>query len=259
MDNALLLYLKKLEAKIDGLDVDIEDLNELALTIKTTVDDVLNGTQLSDWISDLETSGKSSATYNDASRMNTLIANEGACKNTKINQHLFDWSVINNRVGTFYNSGLGAVSGVTWSSILTPAQVSSNSSAFRAVAKNADMFTVFLNNATAKATLWTNSSVTESILASGTANSVLKQYATRKTHGSLDNVVPGNVRWFLFETNDNVWWHHLDLALKNGGEIERLGDTSSKQDIYRVNKFVTQISTSEYGDKSLWSFTYIEF
>ena len=244
MDNALLLYLKKLEAKIDGLDIDIAELNTLSSTIKVTVDDILNGTQLAEWIADLEAAGKSSTTYNDANRMNKLITNDVACRNTNINQHLFDWSASNNKVGTFYNTGIGAVSGVNWSSLSSISSVTNNTNAFRAVANDSVLFEVLFNNTTAKETLWTNSSVTESVLQnSTTALNVLNKHKTMLTWMPSFNTVSESGAWFLLSIDNEVYWNPIDITLKNGGALENFGKDEATSSVNRinVNRFVTSV------------------
>ena len=148
--------------------------------------DILLGTNIADWVEDLAASGKQSATYSDADRMSVLIANVDACKNNSANQHIFDWGVANNKVGTFLNSCFGTVSGVDWSEISTPAQASSNSSAFQKIASDEQCFGVFFTNATAKQSLWDNFLVTEpQIRSSSSSINVLSRYMVQKPNGAM--------------------------------------------------------------------------
>lgn len=171
MDNALLLHLKKIEKNMSD---EFDDVLSAINSIQLRVDDIYFGNQISEWVADLADSGKLSSTYSDFERMNTLIANKDACKNIVVNQHILDWGIENNKVGTFFNSYIGVVSGVTWNSIASINQLCSSSSAFSVVATNSEMFNLVLNNSTARNSIFDNYATTQSILKGSAPLGVLK-------------------------------------------------------------------------------------
>lgn len=182
MDNALLMYLKKMNKKLDD---DFLSVQTQLNNIKITVDDILLGRNLSEWIADLAASGVESATYKDSSRMQALTESKDACRNITVNQYIFDWSVNNNKVGTFFGSALGTVSGVTWSNLTTSAKVCANANAFRAVANDTITFTVAVTNNTFRPAIFDNRSVTRSIFeSSNVAMTIMKNRKTTKKYTS---------------------------------------------------------------------------
>lgn len=126
--------------------------------------DILLGTQISDWIADLAASGTSSATYQDASRMNTLIANNDAVNTTSIATLLRDWSIANNKTGIFFGTYLNNPSGVDWSSLTTPSSITANAIALNAIVGNDTAFRYAFDLTAFRNTLYDNSLVTESIM-----------------------------------------------------------------------------------------------
>lgn len=192
MDNALLLHLKKIEKNMSD---EFDDVLSAINSIQLRVNDIYFGNQISEWVADLADSGKLSATYSDSERMNALISNKDACKNITVNQHILDWGIANNKVGTFFNSYIGVVSGVTWSSITSISQFCSNTSAFSVVATNSEMFNLVLNNSTARNSIFDNYATTQSILTSSTPLSVLK--SRQKTYKY--NKGTYNVKLAVFE------------------------------------------------------------
>lgn len=254
MDNALLLYLKKLEAKIDGLDVDITTLNNTTFEIKATVADILNGTQLSEWMADLEAAGKSSTTYGDYNRMNTLVSNDVACKNTNINQHIFDWSVTNNKVGTFFSTAMGG----NWSSLTTCNAVYKNSSAFSSIANNENMFTIAMNNTISKNSMYSSYNVTESIIAgSSTALKVLDGMKTKKripyTSGGQTTISIGG---FVLTAGFNEW----PGMNSNRGTLNARDSSSISMPTRSgtINKFIIDADCYVYNDSG-GSINYVDF
>lgn len=202
-NNAIYDRIEDLMAKADEIKLAVDEFGEMlgdiqAFTNETNVvvKDILNGRQISEWIADLAASGKASATYADASRMQALIADRDACRNVQANQHIFDWGVANNKVGAFFNSALGAVSGVNWGAITTPAQMCKNSAAFTAIVKDSSIFTVTLNNAVSRPAIFNGYAVTEKIIAgSSVALGVLK--GRKKTLSFNDDKEQSGLKWFV--------------------------------------------------------------
>lgn len=149
----------------------LDELLERATSLMNRVEDtylvakdILLGTQISDWIADLAASGTSSATYQDASRMNTLIANEDAVNTTSIATLLRDWSIANNKTGIFFGTYLNNPSEVDWSSLTTPSSITANAIALNAIIGNDTAFKYAFDLTAFRNTLYDNSFVTESIM-----------------------------------------------------------------------------------------------
>lgn len=112
MDKVVYDRIEDVLSRIESLYGRVEDTYLVAK-------DILMGTNIADWIADLKDFGKSSVTYADASRMNTLIANEDAAKNADVNQILFDWSLDNSTLGTFLESCIGDTSSASFEAVTT--------------------------------------------------------------------------------------------------------------------------------------------
>ena len=268
MDNALLLYLKKMNAEINNNFSSVE--NQLN-NIKITVDDILLGRNLSEWISDLAASGKSSATYADQSRMQALVESTDACKNVQVTQHIFDWSVINNKVGTYYNSYFGAVSGVTWDKLTTPSLVYANSNAFKKIANDSDVFKTAMSNSAARAAMFNNYGTTESIISSSSVamsylNSVRK-FVTIYDYWNDDYKPITGKLFILSASNGYNSFDRLTVSITNPknsvSEID-LGEYrgyAGDSDFYfkDVKKFASKVSAGPSNTTNTVNVRYVDF
>lgn len=126
--------------------------------------DILLGTQISDWIADLKASGTASATYSDATRMNALIANEDAVNTVQIMTILCDWSVSNNKAGTYLKTYFSK-SEIDWQGVESITDAYSNSEVFSLIANDQNMFNTMMSLASCKTAMFNCYETTESILA----------------------------------------------------------------------------------------------
>lgn len=165
-----------IEVKLESLDQAINNVQILTSNTNSMVNDLLYDKNSSEWITDLETSGKASVTYSTPERMEYLFSLNSAVTNTKIDTLLFEYGLTNNlNVGLFYQALLGNVSGVTWSELTTFDSVCKNSSAFKKICDTNRSITLIKNNGSAFSTMANNYAFTESIIqASATALNTLK-------------------------------------------------------------------------------------
>ena len=197
------------------------------------VKDILMGTQTSDWIKDLETNGTGSATYKDASRMETLIALEDACLNLNITSMLCEWAVDNNKAGTYFGTVLGEVSGVNWSNLTSINSLSANSTALTEILTNTTTLDVFMNNAKCKQSLYINYSVSSEILKGLT----LTKYLTTQ---SIYNTNISNKQFTKNMFIKQIWTYSVDTyttgdaftakVTKPDGSIENIQKTGMVED-----------------------------
>lgn len=249
MDTVVYDAIEKLQAKADEIKFAVDEFGEMLEDIQTftnetnlVVKDILNGRQLSEWIADLAASGKESATYADAGRMQALAEDTDACKNVQVSQHIFDWCVTNNKVGTYYNSIFGAVSGVTWNILTTPALAYANASAFSKVANDSTAFTTAMENSISKKAIWNNLNVCDGIIrSSSTALNKLDEMAGSET----TIFIPFTKNVFIVSAviySSDRFNVNLTCA-PNGEQITlSLGQGSQRQ----VNRFVTKADGSGF-------------
>lgn len=160
----------------------LDELLERATSLMNRVEDtylvakdILLGTNISDWVADLEASGTSSATYGDSDRMNALIENTDACRNANVAQYLLAWAVLQNKANTYFGSALGDSSGVTWESLTSVNAIMANSAAFTAIAGDSLVYEVTAKNVPCRQAIFSNSDTTEDIIkASDTALNVMR-------------------------------------------------------------------------------------
>lgn len=161
MDNALLLYLKKLEQNMHS---EFTDVITAISNVQLRVDDIYLGSQVSDWVTDLETFGTSSVTYGDPTRMNVIVANSSACKNNDISSIILDWAIANNKAGTYFGSIFENDASVAWNTLSTIANVMGNNAAFSKIANDSFAFEKSMNNSSCRNAIYNAKSVTESII-----------------------------------------------------------------------------------------------
>ena len=207
--------------------------------------DILMGTQISDWIADIKASGTASATYQDASRMNALIANEDAANNQDVAKYLVQWAVANNKFGTYCGAACGAVSGVTWDSLTTPNAVMSNATAFTALWNSSVAYTEIMNNYNTKRAIWDCSAVTEPVISNHPVILAKLQTFSKKTSQTEG---PNDVQFFIFSVGSIVYSPTATLEFKNGGsQVYEIKEGQT----YEVNKFVTRTSHDETSRAAL--------
>lgn len=215
-------------------DEKLSKLYQFSNETNAVVKDILLGTNVAEWIDDLETNGTSSATYKDASRMETLIATEDACLNLTITELLCSWAVDNSKAGTYFGTIIGDVSGVTWSSLTSIDTVTANSTALSSVLKNATTLDVFMNNTKCRKSLYTNYSVSADIL----KGMSLTKYLTKQSIYNT-NILPSSP----FTRNmyiKQIWTYSADnyttgdaftaKVTKPDGSIENIQKTGMVED-----------------------------
>ncbi len=256
MDNALLLYLKKLE---ESLYKEFDDVLAAISNVQLRVDDIYFGNQLSEWVADLEAFGKSSVTYKDPSRMSMVVASVDACKNENISNIILEWAVANNKTGTYFGSILNNPSGVSWTSLSTPANVMGNSSAFKLIAKDTYALSKVMGNSNCKVQIFEQRSVTQSVITSNSdilAN--LKKYQTRKkasiSDGHMSESWSG--KYFVF-----LVYFHSDYNAS--GEVKlnaaRVWSGAPDRTSVNINKFGDYLYIKGYYYSGDYYYDVIEF
>lgn len=256
----LIAKADEIKLAVDEFGEMLEDIQAFTNETNVVVKDILNGRKLSEWLADLIASGKQSATYADASRMQALAEDADACKNVQASQHIFDWCVTNNKVGTYYNSIFGSVNGVTWSSLTTPALAYANASAFAKVANDSTAFTTAMDNATAKRAIYNAYATTEAIIRSSSiAVSILtarQQVQDYRASLSTDDDYYMNV--FMLDYQAEPDGHcSPTIYYADGSSKEFTSDSSG-----RLNKFVSRVRLEGDYNTSRWSrikFYYVDF
>lgn len=282
-DNKSLTYLMQLEEntkseftevknKIDSIDLSIGDLSSITSAIdemrnnidiilnfssetNIVVKDILLGSNISDWIADLQSSGKNSATYKDSSRMEKLIASRDAVNTTNIATLLRDWSISNNEVGTFFGTYLDNPEGVDWDSLTTPSLLTGNSVAFNAIANNSTAFKYAMDVTSIKSTLYDNATVTEPILQKNTSK--LKNYVANVNdyYAAWNGSTSYSGKFFVLNIriSENSSYYRgnytYDITTKDGSKIQDTYTTSSVTNatIKVVNKFASAVSLKAGG------------
>lgn len=239
--------------KLDELLKRAENLMNRVEDTYLVAKDILMGTNVADWVEDLATSGKQSATYSDADRMNVLIANVDAVNNINVTQYLCDWAAANNKAGVYFGTVLGNVSGVTWDSLTTAAQVCGNAAAFTAIANNNTTISVSLSNSTMRQAMYNAYATTESILAaSSVAMNVVRSLATTKNLDDNAATIGGTsapYKMFMLEASCGSVINKYDkrtvtATLASGSQIseELYTGRMDERETWTVNRFVSKIS-----------------
>lgn len=246
MDNALLLYIKKIIyslREMESVYVDIDYIKETVADIKITVEDIYTGNQLSEWIDDLESFGSGSTTYRDAARMNTLITNYEACSNTAIDNHLFNWALVNNKLGTFIGTALNNTS-VSWSSLTTPNSIAANSSAFAAMGRDSRVFGLYFENSTCKQCIWNNRSTVKSGL-SAAQNYLLTKAKTGWTRNTYRDK-----KWYVINivtesdtgASTGYWYYTLYDT-----QVEKSLQLTGSSRTFSIREFISDCEESDYS------------
>lgn len=256
MDNALLLYLKKLE---QSMYAEFNDVLAAISNVQLRVDDIYFGNQLSEWVSDLETFGKSSVTYKDASRMSTIVSSVDACKNENISTMILEWAVSNNKVGTYFGSILNNPASVSWTSLSTPANVMGNSSAFTLIGKDTNALSKVMNNSNCKIQIYNQRGTTQNVIRSNSdILENLRKYKTQKRASiSSDNKTTewsGNYFVFLVYFNDD---YKADGSVKMGSSTIWSGAPDGTSE--NINKFADYLYIKGWYNSSDYHYDVIEF
>lgn len=174
--------------------------------------DILLGTQISDWIADLKASGTSSATYQDASRMNALIANNDAANNSDVAKYLVQWAIANNKFGTYCGGACENVSGVSWDSLTTPNAVMGNAAGFTALCENAIASKEIMNNPTCRSAICENAAVTEPVFR-------MKQHSFIRDYSQTQTISQpiSNVKYYVYQATNNGASTAYKFTKKAGG------------------------------------------
>ena len=179
--DTLLVRHAELKVAVDAFGQTLNEVQRYANETNIVVKDILTGRQISAWVDDLSASGKNSATYKDASRMNALLGSKDACRNNKVSQHIFDFAVANNKTGTYFGTGLDNTGGVSWAALTTPASVCGNTAAFGALVDDPIAFEVSVNHAVFRKQIYTSLSTTRiHLIGSENALSIMRAKKKRK-------------------------------------------------------------------------------
>lgn len=256
MDNALLLYLKKLE---QSMYAEFNDVLAAISNVQLRVDDIYFGNQLSEWVSDLETFGKSSVTYQDASRMSTIVSSVDACKNENISTMILEWAVSNNKVGTYFGSILNNPASVSWTSLSTPANVMGNSSAFTLIGKDANALSKVMNNSNCKIQIYNQRGTTQNVIRSNSdILENLRKYKTQKrasiSSGNKYGEWNGNFFVFLVYFNND---YKADGSVKMGSSTIWSGAPDGTSE--NINKFADYLYIKGWYNSSDYHYDVIEF
>ena len=248
MDNALLLYIKKIIyslREMESVYVDIDYLKDAVGSIKITVEDIYTGNQISEWVADLESFGTSAATYSDSSRMNVLITNSDAVQNNKIQKILFDWSVANSKPGLFIKTFTNNGGGISWDSITQATQLSNNSTVFSYIIKNSTLWDLIMGNSSTRTEINNNYTVTESIIVSNLTLSHIQQdiVSKRITQTGYGSFTYDTSKYFVVEFNT------VSTYISSGTIYNRDGSTISLKNLQlgeskTVKKFGENIKVS---------------
>lgn len=254
-----------IEVKLESLDQAINNIQILTSNTNSMVNDLLYDKNSAEWITDLETSGKSSVTYSTPDRMEYLFSLNSAVTNTKIDTLLFEYGLTNNlNVGLFYQALLGNVSGVTWSELTTFDSVCKNSAAFKKICNTNRAITLARNNNTAFNTMADNYSYTEAIIAgSSVAVNVMSKTTTEARYTSSTPSTVINKKCWLSQITGTQnsgfaveWnWRYTTLdGLTHDGVSQGKSSNYGGQSItLTVNKFINKleiISVSVKGSTS---------
>lgn len=256
MDNALLLYLKKLE---QSMYAEFNDVLAAISNVQLRVDDIYFGNQLSEWVSDLETFGKSSVTYQDASRMSTIVSSVDACKNENISTMILEWAVSNNKVGTYFGSILNNPASVSWTSLSTPANVMGNSSAFTLIGKDTNALSKVMNNSNCKIQIYNQRGTTQNVIRSNSdILENLRKYKTQK-RASISN----DNKTTEWSGNYFVFLVYFDAAYKADGSVKMGSSTiwsgAPAGTSENINKFADYLYIKGWYNSSDYHYDVIEF
>lgn len=219
--------------------------------------DILMGTNIADWVADLEASGTGSATYADSDRMNALIGNTDACRNVNVAQYLLDWAVAQNKASTYFSSALGDVSGVTWESLTSVNAIMANSTAFTAIAGDSLVYEVTAKNVPCRQAIFSNADTTEDIIkASNTALNVMRNKLLQKNsmtgYGNKEFVK----NMFLMTAKNENSSSIIAVVEKAGSTIKQIPGNYSGSNV-SVNAFADKIyCNGSQGQIYAW---YVDF
>lgn len=279
---------QNLLSKVNLLQSNITEIKGTVSSVVSICNDILLGRQTSEWIADLAASGKSSATYADSSRMQTLIENTDACKNVTVNQHILDWGIAKNKTGIFFNSYLSGTGGVSWSSLTTPNSIFTNTTATKAIVNNYSLFEVVFANTTTRQNIFTNRSVTHNVIRNTpTAMTFLNDHSKagqRISSGISDTSLKGVTKnmfvlYVQFESqcveilDDSTtifkyvyssWEDEEEVPAESSEQIGSGSFDNTKR--YHINKFATKVGVRAFGwmdtglaDSTLRTWRYVDF
>lgn len=255
--DTLLARHAELKMAVDAFGQTLNEVQRYANETNIVVKDILTGKQISEWVADLAASGKSSATYLDAARMQVLAESSDAVRNITVSQHIFDWCIDNKMVANYYNSYFGAVSGVDWLSLTTPSLVCVNANAFGKIANEQTTIDTALSNSKMKAAIWNNYNVTRPIMTSSTVLNLAEKHATtiKKRVDTNKSFLSGRFFVYKLVPLEDANGAKLELTYIGGERIKkevRSGDT------WILNDFVEDIVNIK-GYYAVMKITYIDF
>lgn len=246
--------ISEVDEKVVVLSSLIDNVQYIISSTNSIVKDILYGTQISEWITDLETGGESSTTYSDSSRMTALVKEPSATQNTNISAIIYKWAYNNSMLPDYFLSCTQNDS-IAWSDFSNLDSICKNEDAFSAaVSVSVSADSVFAHQASRK-TIFSNYSVTESVLKQSVPLASLKKLNKSKTVQS--NLDPFVKNMFILQFNK------IGLSFDDGyygiyttPSGQQVEGRASIYNATQINKFATQITCS--GVHTL-TFTYVDF
>lgn len=240
----------ELKAAVDSFGATLDEIQTYANETNVVVKDILSGRQISEWIQDLKTFGTSADTYSNSDRMNTLLADSDAAKNPDVEGYILQWALANNKFGTYLNTAIGTVSGVNWTSLTTPEQVFSNSTAANAVFGSSVAFNNILDTGGCGQAIVDNYTITESLLENNPVSwgilTSRKQRVMVLNAGSYTTVSKDNIAYYLWDYQTGAAQGasaSLNITLANGSAVSARAGSQEKK-TGEVNGLVTAYTTT---------------
>lgn len=253
LDNLLARHAE-LKVVVDAFGQTLNEVQRYVNETNIVVKDILEGKQISTWVDDLSASGKNSATYKDASRMNALLGSKDACRNNKVSQHIFDFAVANNKTGTYFGTALDNTGGVSWAALTPPASVCGNTAAFSLVAKDAITSAAAFGNAPFRTDMFNNYTKTQSVILSSqhmmnAANSVKKMQRKECPTGSGPFQMRWSGRFFVLGAGLNLNGNYAGsgtpyaIFKMKGAKVYEKRHTDYQRGLHKmtINKFVDDV------------------
>lgn len=245
--------ISEVDEKVVVLSSLIDNVQYIISSTNSIVKDILYGTQISEWITDLETGGESSTTYSDSSRMIALVKEPSATQNTNISAIIYKWAYNNSMLPDYFLSCTQNDS-IAWSNFSNLDSICKNKDAFSAaVSVSVSADSVFAHQASRK-TIFSNYSVTESVLSQSVPLASLKKIKKSKTI-FMDSPFAKNI--FILQFNKLNMTYNPSFkgiyATPSGQQVETIIDVYAAT---IINKFSTNTTCSGINS---FTISYVDF
>lgn len=241
--DTLLARHAELKVAVDAFGQTLNEVQRYVNETNIVVKDIYNGTNATDWISDLKASGKSSVTYGSKDRMTFLLTYSEAVNNTDVNQYIFDYGIENNlNIGGFYKVLCGTFADFTWDGLTTFDAVCKNSKAFGAICKSLKAVRLIIANQTAFGVMANNYTVTERIISSyGSGNVAYEEFKKQEETFSFSGATSSkteilkNPCWIAQIGNKSTYMSNVDTRItweyvKMDGTVKTFSNVTSADD-----------------------------